>query len=64
MRAVSLSNRVDMNRVVKIVADLLEGHAREHGSLKDSVLVLTVQACSDSDGGHIPRIESRTESVT
>lgn len=63
MRALSLSNGVDMNRVVKTVAELLQGHASEHGSLKESVLVLTVQTCSDSEAGLVPRIESLPDSV-
>jgi hypothetical protein len=58
MRVISLSEGVDINRVVRAATAELESHVRERGSLKDAFLVMSVKVCSEV-GGAVPLIEDR-----
>ena len=47
MRAISLSEGVEVNRVVEAVKAEIDRHMRERGTLKDSFLILEVRVCLD-----------------
>lgn len=40
--AMSLSNKLEVERLVSAVNKVLEAHAKEEGSLEDSLLVISV----------------------
>lgn len=47
MRAVSISDGFDMNRVVKAAAEEIESNMGEHGLPEGAFLVMSVKFCRD-----------------
>lgn len=40
--AISLENKLDVEKLVSLVSQIVEGHLKEEGSLDDSLLVISV----------------------